>query len=334
MIEAESIDSNLPTGPRMPNLVGIDITRSLRLLKLVGIERPRLRLIVGENRGVVLDQFPPPDTILGPDSSVLLEIEEDNPIRHLPEVYQEEDTWAYDSVGAERPPHMLRSFLFIIQALLSGIGQHTENMHRYVTPEGAPPQFLPWLLKLMPLEFDASWSEERMRQILRDAPQLLRKRGTKEGLIAMIELYAGVKASIAENAWPHKGVCVGLGGIGESAIVSTVPSSDDAFTIELVTDEELSREQMERILRLVDAEKPLHLRASVVQRRSKKPATGSKDRVGIDHVVGVSRISGPVITEPARLGVRTGFSEIPLQEKIRATGGPILNSELNEEIEQ
>jgi len=264
----------------------------------------------------------------------LLEVEEDNPIRLLPEVFQEEDTWAYDSNGSERPTNMLQNFLFIIQAMLSGVGRHVDDMHRYVTPEGAPTQFLPWMLKLMPLEFDAGWSEDRMRQILRGAPALLRKRGTKEGLIAMIELYAGVKAQVSENAWPHKGVCIGNGYIGESAIVSTVPSSDDAFTIELLSDEELSREQMERILRLVDAEKPLHLRASVIQRRTKVPVTSNKDRIGIDYIVGKSNVSGPIVTRPARIGIRDGRTEIPLQEKIRATGGPIPTSDLNEEIER
>jgi phage tail-like protein len=290
--------------PLMPDLVGMDLDRALRLLDLAGVYNRVTRLVQQRGRkGQVLEQSPEPGAPLDEYTTVRLAVEDDNPIRLLPEVFHDEDQKPIDSTGGERPPNMLRNFLFIIQQMLSGIERQLTHMDRQLSPEGASESFLPWLCGLVPMEFDAGWTTDRVRQVLRDAPKLLAKRGSAEGLAEMIELHAGIKVKVHENAWPQRGYVIGATRIGETAIVSTVPGPDDAFYIELISDEPISRAQLERILRLVDSEKPVHLRTMVVQPRQAKPKQGVGSAIGFDFVVGASQIAGPVVTPPARIGV-------------------------------
>ncbi len=287
----------------MPDLSGMELERALRLLELQGARRPLVRLVPNRgHRGAVVAQTPSPGEPLEPGTPVKLDVEEENPIRLLPEVYQEEDKSDVGTGGAERVPNMLHNFLFVPQTILSDLSLKVQNMHRHLSPEGAPASFLPWLADLIPMEFDASWPEDVVRGVIRDAPRLLAKRGTAEGLEEMIRLHTGVDVTVHENAWPHNGHCIGVTRIGEAAIVSTVPRAEDAFYVELPPGENIGRAQIERILHILDAEKPVHLRCCVVQSREDTPYVVEGDRVGWDFVVGVSRVPGRQVTPPARWG--------------------------------
>lgn len=300
----------------MPDLSGMEVHRALRLLELRGAARPLIRLVPNRGRrGTVVAQTPPPGEPLDANTSVRLDVEEDNPIRLLPEVYQEEDKSEVGPGGAERVPNMLRDFLFIPQTLLSELGRKVQNMHRYLSPEGAPASFLPWLADLIPMEFDAGWSEDLVRAVIRDAPRLLARRGTAEGLAEMIRLHTGVEVRIHENAWPHNGHAIGATAVGEAAIVSSVPRAEDAFYVELPPGEKVGRAQIERILHILDAEKPVHLRCCVVQSSEAAPCVVTGDRVGWDFVVGVSRVPGPQVTPPARWGADC---PVPTRSKTRS----------------
>ncbi len=301
MVQEGNMDSNRV----MPDLAGMELDRALRLLELAGAEHPLIRLVPNRGKkGAIVAQSPEPGTTLHPGTLVRLDVEEDNPIRLLPEVFQEEDKLETGAGGAERVPNMLHNFLYIPQTLLTELGRKVQNMHRMLSPEGAPASFLPWLARLIPMEFDAGWPEDVTRAVIRDAPRLLSRRGTAEGLEEMIELHTGVQVKVHENAWPHMGNCVGQSMVGQAAIVSTVPRSEDAFYVELPAGEKVGRAVVERILRIIDAEKPVHLRCCVVQSRESAPSPVEGDRVGWDFVVGVSRVSGPVTTPPARWGAR------------------------------
>ncbi|MFM7204854.1 MAG: phage tail protein [Myxococcota bacterium] len=313
-------DSNEPTIP-MPLLEGTSLDRALRLLGHAGLQEPVVRLVKGERYGLVVSQAPPVGSPVSPEMTLYLEVEEDNPIRFLPEVFQEEDTQEIDSNGSDRPVNMLQNYLYIIQWGMTRLDRAVRTMHRQLTPEGASAGFLPWLLGLIPMELDASWSEDRMRQVLRDAPRLLRLRGTADGLVELIELYTGIKVRVLENAWPHRGFVIGRARVNNHAIVSTVPDSDSGFTIEILANQDVSPEQLERILRIVDAEKPVQLRASVVQAERTLPLSSGGIPIGRQFVVGKSTVAGPVISSPARLAANVTSISISEQEKFRARGG-------------
>ena len=298
--------------PVTPKLVGVDLDRALRLIELTGL-KAALRVVPDKGRrGQVVDQSPAPVAEIAPGETVRLVVEEDNPIRFLPEVFHEEDLRGYDSLGRERPKHMLRSFLCIPQQMLGAVDRQMVHMDRQLSPEGASESFLPWLLGLVPMEIDFSWSTDRLRQVLRDAPRLLKLRGTAKGLEEMIELQTGVKVKVHETAWPHKGNLIGQARIGETVIVSTVPREDGAFYLELQNDEPVPRAQMERILRILDAEKPVHLKTTVVRKQTPPTPVVAGSQIGYNFVIGTSPVSGAVVTPPARIGV-PGFLTAPEQ---------------------
>ncbi len=303
----------------MPDLSGMELDRALRLLELVGVASRLIRLVPNRGqKGHVVAQAPAAGTPIAREAAVQLHVEEDNPIRLLPEVYQEEDKNEEGPGGAERVPNMLHDFLYIPQTILAELGRKVQNMHRLLSPEGAPASFLPWLAALIPMEFDAGWPEDVVRSVIRDAPRLLAKRGTAAGLEEMIHLHTGVEVTVQENAWPHNGFCVARTAIAESAVVSTVPRSEDAFFVELPPGRTIGRAVVERILRILDAEKPVHLRSCVVQSRQAAPYVVEGERIGWDFVVGVSRVPGPVVTSPARWGAQC---PVPSRSKIGDESG-------------
>lgn len=307
----------------MPLLIDGTLDRALDVIKSLGLPPPQLRYVEGKQLGRVRFQWPDAGEVLDFDTAPYLEVEEENPIRMLPEIFQEEDEREEDPYGGQRPANFLREFLFIPKSVMGSLDRSIRGMHRSLSVDEAEEPMLRWLLSLLPIEVDASWSVEQMRRILADAPALLRLRGTTRGLVLMIQLYTGLKAIIRENVWPHNGFIIAKSLISQEAIVSSVPPPDRALTIELVSDETLSRDQIERVLRVVDREKPAYVRAAVVQSSFRGDPPVIHSPIGLGSVIGRVAIGGSVVTPPARIAV--GFDPILDAEQVsRALGGESL----------
>jgi len=67
-------------------------------------------------------------------------------------------------------------------------------------PECAEAEFLEWLAGWLNIRDTKIWSEEQMRKLLMKAVGLYRRRGTKESLSEMIELYTNEKPFIIEGS--------------------------------------------------------------------------------------------------------------------------------------
>jgi phage tail-like protein len=118
-------------------------------------------------------------------------------LENLPAVYQA------DPVSKD----FLERFLSIFEHTFSGIEDQIENIGMLFDPDGAPvgdpaKDFLSWLAEWIDLVFLPDWSEETRRRLLRNAPELYRKRGTPEGLTLMIKLALDIDIRILRSALP------------------------------------------------------------------------------------------------------------------------------------
>ncbi|HEX2040931.1 MAG TPA: phage tail protein [Acidimicrobiales bacterium] len=144
----------------------------------------------------------------------------------LPALYQEDEfalrlTAAFDEVWAP------------VFAVL-------DNLTAYLDPSLAPLDFVEYLARWVGVELDETWPEERRRDLVGQAVELYRWRGTVHGLAALVAVYTGVEPEIEESggaAWsPTPGG--ELPGSAEPSLTVRVrvadPSTVDAARLEAI----------------------------------------------------------------------------------------------------
>lgn len=277
---------------RLPSLVDMPLARAKRILAFYGL---KISLQLVERPGpinTVYAQIPEAGSRLQAGDAVKLAIRQESAIQYLPEIFQLEDERTRDAYGHRRTPELLRRFLLLTQQSYSGLEQMVESMPENFDPARAPRRLLPWLSRLIPLELDASWSTDKVRQVMLQAPALLARRGTADGLEAMIRLYFEIQVRVYENAWPHRGVVVGQSRVGGLVCVSTVPPPELAFYVEVPADAKLDAQMWERLLRLIDREKPAQLRACVVRAPAERSGRAGSTRADVGQQVVGQQVIG------------------------------------------
>ena len=100
-------------------------------------------------------------------------------LRFLPEIYQED----------EQSKIFLERFLCIFQTLLEETENKIYSFIKYLDVRATPKEFLPWLSSWLSLTFNEGWSSDSVRSFLERAPEIFRKRGTREGLEEILSIY-------------------------------------------------------------------------------------------------------------------------------------------------
>ncbi|HVF48768.1 MAG TPA: phage tail protein [Pyrinomonadaceae bacterium] len=123
--------------------------------------------------------------------SVRLDFPRTSYLRYLPAVYQED----------ERSRDFLERFLSLFETFFSGLEYQIDNLARYFDADAATTsgEYMRWLAAWLSLAVDKSWDEPRLRALVKRAPQLFKKRGTREGLEEMIEIFTGERPLIVEH---------------------------------------------------------------------------------------------------------------------------------------
>lgn len=202
--------------------------------------------------------------------SLRLDFPRDTYLRYLPAVYQED----------ERSRDFLERFLSLFETFFSGTEGAIGHLARYfdVDSSQATGAFLRWLASWLSVSEDKSWGEEQLRELVRRAPELYKKRGTREGLEAMIEIFTGERPLVVEHfqtngcAQPEAGV---VGRNLESIYGSLYGTDPYCFCVLLKpyrTETKggrrivrrLSEEERQAVRRIVDAEKPAHTCAGLL----------------------------------------------------------------------
>jgi len=106
-------------------------------------------------------------------------------LRDLPIIFQDND--------------FLARFLLIFESIWEPLEQRQDHIAMYVDPHTSPASFLGWLGGWLDLSFSAHWPESRTRRLIAQAIDLYRWRGTRYGLVRMVEVCTGLTPQISES---------------------------------------------------------------------------------------------------------------------------------------
>jgi phage tail-like protein len=230
-------------------------------------------------------------------------------LSYLPAVYQQ-DAQSKD---------FLQRFLAICERFFDSVEGSIENMWTYFNADGVPAdEFLNWLGSWIGMSFHPSLPVARRRALLRNAPELYRRRGTAAGLQLLLALALGLKdeARILEHFclrnWMQLNTEADLDNhsrlwglrivdrlhleensrIGDFALIGTGDPLRDPFnvfahrfSIFLPADKVRTTEQQELLRYYIDAEKPAHTSYTICPIEPRL-------RVGIQATVGLDTLIG------------------------------------------
>lgn len=115
-------------------------------------------------------------------------------MKHLPDVYQKDA----DSLS------FLERFLGVFQSVYDELDYEIANNHYSLEPLTTKKEFLYFLADLVDIDNAYSWEESHLREVVSRSSELYQKRGTKQGLIDIIEIATNEKPIIVEG-WQLEG---------------------------------------------------------------------------------------------------------------------------------
>lgn len=139
-------------------------------------------------------------------------------LRHLPSLFDDggRDGTAAVGEGLRRPTgeplslpngdplrrnqDFLARMLLVFESLWEPLEQRQDHIAMYFDPRTCPAELLPWLGAWLDVTLDPHWPEERRRNLLAEAMELFRWRGTAYGLARMIEVSTGLTPVITDEA--------------------------------------------------------------------------------------------------------------------------------------
>ena len=94
---------------------------------------------------------------------------------------------------------------------IEGLEAHINALPQLITPDIAPPQFLPWLAGWLDMDVDQAWSEKVQRSLVAEANELNRQRGTPRGLARLLTLVTGRTVMVVEPGREAAPLLLGAG---------------------------------------------------------------------------------------------------------------------------
>jgi phage tail-like protein len=140
-------------------------------------------------------------------------------------------------------------FVSAFEALLDPLVAALDNLPEHFDPVYAPRDVLDLLISWLGLEHDEARSGEERRMIVRMAPELMRRRGTREGLeLALGLAFPGVPFRVQDSG----SVTWSL-----DAEEEPEPAKEPGFVV--YCDVPLSESRLAAVARLIDQAKPAHV---------------------------------------------------------------------------
>lgn len=101
--------------------------------------------------------------------------------------------------GVLQDDEFAQRFVSGLDAVLAPVFSTLDNIDTYFDPQLTPSDFLPWLASWLGVEVDATWPEQRTRDLLAKVADLQAKRGTVAGLRETIALHTGSEPSVTDS---------------------------------------------------------------------------------------------------------------------------------------
>ncbi|WP_165972126.1 phage tail protein [Paenibacillus piri] len=109
-------------------------------------------------------------------------------LAYLPPIYQE----------MQDDSRFLERFLSLFGTFFQDMEEQIDHISRYFDPDAVHGHYLEWLGTWLAVSEDESWGEAKLRQLIKQAPELYKLRGTRQGLSRMLRLYTGSEPYIIE----------------------------------------------------------------------------------------------------------------------------------------
>ena len=175
---------------------------------------------------------------------IKLKVTSNNPIRHLPSIYQENV--------------FLRHYLMIFQHIMNETAITLDNLDNLFRPMETPSKFLPVLANWFGIDYDLLGDEATARKVLQYTIPLYKYRGTKRGMKALLYLVSGIVPEIIEGVLPFEALNISQ----ETEITSAIldfDSREAVFCVYFpVYVQDIDKDLVKRIYRIVQNEKPVN----------------------------------------------------------------------------
>ncbi len=138
--------------------------------------------------------------------------------------------------GSYADDDFMGGFLKIFETVWAPLDRQIDQLYAYFDPLLTSAEFLPWLGTWVDLVLDENWPEARRRDLIQNAADLYRRRGTAGALRDYLAIYLGIPPQIVEDG----------------------PDGDPYhFTVRFKLENPDSFDQ-DRIRRIIEEEKPAH----------------------------------------------------------------------------
>ena len=153
----------------------------------------------------------------------------------LPAIYQEGD-FGLRFIGA------LETVLDPIVAIL-------DSLHAHIDPDLAPRDMLEVLAFWLGLETDEGWSDEQLRDVVRNGAELSRRRGTRKGLELQLAItFPDLPLRVEET-----------GGVVWAAETAKLPAATGEPSFVVYCDKPISESEAAGLARAIEYMKPVHV---------------------------------------------------------------------------
>ena len=152
--------------------------------------------------------------------------------------------------GLYQDQSFVRRFLSAFDDVLAPVYSVLDGgFEAHLDPQLVPEDFLDWLGSWLGLLLEEGWHQTQQRELIANAVELYRWRGTVRGLADAVALFTGEVPEILES-----------GGVSWSTVPgSAIPGTSPAQIVVRVSRRDNDGEALGRIERIVAAAKPAHL---------------------------------------------------------------------------
>ncbi len=172
-------------------------------------------------------------------------------LAYLPAVYQRADA----ATG------FLERFLAIFQTLYEDLTGDIERVSDYFDTECKDKEFLLWLSDWLDIADSYVWSQQQLQELLRHAVELYRRRGTRQSIQQIVELYTGETPYIVETFALDKFRDTPD---YEQTLLPMFGNDPYSFTV-LVKEEYIrTRRQYNILLKIIEEMKPVHTELKLI----------------------------------------------------------------------